>query len=404
MCKVLFLTGLDPWAEPGGGTSTFAKHMLMAYGSKLAISSYCNEDLPVGEWIKRDYKNEKVNFFNRGPYLNSAHRKPIIPNRIKTYMNAKKWLKKIYTIRIYNLFTDSPELLFVTQKFRWDSVCYSFAGLSNPVSNARYAWARLLGSIFETRMLKTLNEISPDAMIAAADNETIDHFLKRTGNLIDGKKLHQFPTRVDTSCFFPQEKNSLRNELGIPKNRLIIAVVGRLCWVKGWDLLIYALSSLKLKIKDVFIYFIGDGEDRAKIIEKAEELGLSDNILITGFLPQSEVVKHINASDLCAVGSYREGWSIAMCEALACGKALVTTNISGAHDMVQNGKNGYIIESRNPEKYAAAIQNALKLPHAKEHSLKISKRFSLDKMAEDMGSIWSPLRVEKNLCIKQTNR
>jgi glycosyltransferase involved in cell wall biosynthesis len=171
-------------------------------------------------------------------------------------------------------------------------------------------------------------------------------------------------------------------------------VTGRLCWIKGWELLLEAVKILKCSIFKIRLIFVGDGEDRASLEKKASLVGLTENVQITGFISQFEVVKYINASDVCIVGSYQEGWSLAMCEIIACGKTLVSTDVSGARDMVHNGRNGFVVMERTPEVYAKAIMEAMQLPNAKIHSLQISERYALKNLAKDLGSLWGPLAIE----------
>jgi glycosyltransferase involved in cell wall biosynthesis len=98
---------------------------------------------------------------------------------------------------------------------------------------------------------------------------------------------------------------------------------------------------------------------------------------------------YYNAADLVLVGSHMEGWSIAMVEALACGKNIVSTNVSGAGDMISNGKNGFIVESRNSELFAKKMTEAIKLPLPNECSIKKSISYSLSTLRKDIEEHWT---------------
>jgi glycosyltransferase involved in cell wall biosynthesis len=389
--KAVFITAKDPWGEPSGGQSTFAKHLLNAYGDSLAFTSDCNEALPVGEWVERKYKNQVIKFLSRGSTHQKKDKKPFIPARVPTYFRARQYMAKIYSLGIRNVFTDSPEFLLALSGRHWESVCYRFAGVNNPVAFSRYPWLRFLGGSYEWLMLKTLQKVNPDVMIAAADQRAIDAFFERTRAKLDRSKFHQFPTRVDTELFCPMPRDSVRQELCFSQDRLILVATGRLCWIKGWDLLLEALNVLVKSRPDTQLIFVGDGEDHQAVIQRSKQLGVYKNILITGFLPQAEVVKYINAADVCTVASHREGWSLAMCEILACGQRIVSTDVSGARDMVHQGKNGFIVSGREPEDYANAILDSLELVGASEYSLKISSKYAVNQLVRDLGSIWSPL-------------
>ena len=96
-------------------------------------------------------------------------------------------------------------------------------------------------------------------------------------------------------------------------------------------------------------------------------------------------------SDLCAVTSHSEGWSLAMLEMLACGKAIVSTDVSGANDMIRSGHNGFVVKERNPSLFADAISKALELKNVREVSLEIAARYSTKTIVSDLGLLWQPL-------------
>lgn len=391
---VLFITSGDPWGISKGGQTTFAKHLLTAFGSKLAVTSNCDDpEISVGKWIRRPYNNQQVWFFNRGSLHHCTDRKPIIPARINSYWNTKKFMSQIYKTSPKNVIIDSPELLFVATSFYWNSICFRFAGVNNPVLNSRYRWSRALGRCFEQYFVKVLNRVKPDAIIAAADHAAIEEFNKRTGNKLDRSRFYQFPTRVDTELFHPMDTVESRKLLAISAQAKVFVMTGRLCWIKGWDLLLEAFAWIKEKYTDALLVFVGDGEDHEALLSKAKVLKVLGNVIITGFVSQSQVVKYINSADVCLVGSHCEGWSLAMCEILACGKAIVSTDVSGAREMVKDGENGYVIRVRDPHLYATAVLKSLNLLRAREVSLKIAESLSVKNLARDLGVLWEPLRI-----------
>lgn len=392
---VLLLTEGDPWGTPTGGQRTFAKHLLTAFGARLAASSHCDDEtLPVGKWIQRPYANTPVWFLNRGSIKGRKDKMPLVPARISAYFKARQFMPQIRQKAFSGLFVDTPEMLFAASPYKWPSVCYRFAGVNNPVANSRYPWARTLGGYFEKYQIATLNRMKPDVIIAAADFAAIEEFHSRTGNMLDRSRFHQFPTRVDTDLFRPINIQEERSILGISFDAKVFVATGRLCWIKGWDLLLEAFIHIKQKYPNAILIFVGDGEDHAKVEARAMALGVYENVRITGFLPQSDVVRYMDAADVCLVGSYREGWSLAMCEMIACGKAVVSTDVSGARDMVKDGKNGYVVSNRDPKVYADAVLNAMKLERAREHSLRIAERYAVKNLAKELGALWKPLAIE----------
>lgn len=390
----LLLVAKDPWAEPKGGQTTFAKSLVRCLGPKLAVVATSDEPLPVGKWSHRSFDGQSIPFFNLGPLALRDGRKPLVPVRLAVYRRVRRWLSEVRELGISSIFVDSPELLLAVQRQSWSSVCYSFAGVENPVSFSRYRCLRPLGGLFEAIFLRALDRIQPDAMIAAADEAAIHSFCLRTRGRLAPNQIHSFPTRVDTSTFLPKPVAGLRRQLGISESQLVLVCTGRISWVKGWDFLLDGLWSLVRRGEDARLIFVGDGEDRSKLLARAAEMDLSRRVTVTGFLPQTRVCDHINAGDVSVVGSHREGWSLAMIEALACGKPLVSTLVSGARDLIDEGVNGFILSTRDPDQFATAVLNAATLPRASQVSLEISQRYSTDRLAVDLGQVWAPFSDE----------
>jgi glycosyltransferase involved in cell wall biosynthesis len=387
----LFCVCIDPWGEPKGGQARFAKQMLHAFGDRLAVAGITNEDLPLRRWIDRRFEGNVIKFFNMGKIQQKNGTKPIIPLRLVVYHYAKISMPIIHSTGVKSLFIESPEVLFAAANYKWNSVCYRFAGVSNPVANSRYKWARLFGAIFERKLFSDLNKINVDSILASADYKAIEELVARSKGQINRSLIHHFPTRIDTSLFQPFSKEEKRKALNLEKNKTIIVSCGRLSWLKGWDLILDSLVCLQKSGQDFQVIFVGDGEDRSKLFQKAKELKIEKNILVTGFIPNSEVQSYLDAADLCVVASQKEGWSLAMLEMLACGKAIVSTDVSGADAMIRSGHNGFIVKERNPTLFADAITKALKLKNAKEVSLEIAARYSTKTIVFDLGLLWQPL-------------
>ncbi|MBP3556727.1 MAG: glycosyltransferase family 4 protein [Thermoguttaceae bacterium] len=394
--RAIYISPGDPWGNPRGGQTAFAKQALEAFGNRFAVVSPAEiDDLPVGRWTLGDWKGEPIWRFNIGSYApRNKSRAPLIPRRVVFRALIKKYLPEIYEIETKNIFCDSPEVLGVLKKYRWDSFCYRFAGLNNPVEFSRYARLRFLGGWFHRRMLANLVELKPDALLAAADAETTAQFAQDNKAILKGLAIESFPTRFDPSVFYPTDGLAERRELGWEEYYPRLLITGRLSWLKGWDLALDALAILKRKFSNPRLIFVGDGEDRAKIEKRIRELGIQNEVCVEGFLPPSEVRRRLAASDLYLISSLREGWSVASTEALACGKRLVATDVSGVSESVADGKNGFIVRNRDPEAYARAICDALEIPtknNANEFSTSISKRFSKERLRLDWARLWKPL-------------
>jgi glycosyltransferase involved in cell wall biosynthesis len=389
--KTVLCASIDPWSEPTGGQTTFAKHLIQEFGPRLAVASTCTEALPEGRWLSRHFYGHEIQFFSFGRVQLPKRTRPLIPARLRVYWRAKRHMFRLYESGVRNLLLESPELLFAASSFKWDSVCYSFAGVSNAVTISRYRMARIFGPLFEDRMIAALHRIRPEVLIAAADEDAITEMHERTGGRLNQFPIYSFPTRVDTRKFYPENKSESRDRVGLPQNATVLLSVGRLCWIKGWVLLLDVVRLLSRSVPNLKMVFVGDGEDRGQIEAKALLLGIRDSILITGFLPHDQMHTFINAADVCLVASHQEGWSVAMLEVVACGRPMVSTSVSGATSLIRQGRNGWVLPTRDPACYAEAIVKALHLPSVADVSLPIADQFAVTNLARDLGALWRPL-------------
>jgi glycosyltransferase involved in cell wall biosynthesis len=179
--------------------------------------------------------------------------------------------------------------------------------------------------------------------------------------------------------------------LGLSPRRLTLVACGRLNWVKGWPFLLEVLKSILQRDPTAQLIFVGDGEDRSRIERETARMYLDNHVKITGFVSQAVVHDYLNAADVGVVGSHAEGWSLAMLELLACGKPLVSTDVSGARDMIRPGKNGFVCSQRQPDQFAAEVLRAAHLTGASEVSLEIAAAYSMNRLAADLGRLWKPL-------------
>ena len=388
--RALLCVSVDPWNQPHGGQTTFARHLLAAFKSDFAVVSTCAEALPVGRWVARNFEGTQIPFLNIGSLARSSSRRPRIPARISVYCMAARRMATVHRSGIPNIFIDDPELALAASNYRWSSVCYNVAGVFNPAALSRYPAARLLSQFCESAILRAIRKLDPEVIMAAGDSTLVERL--RSIESLSRCRIEALPTRVNLDRFFPEPQCVARDRAGLARDRRVLIALGRLSWIKGWDLLLRAVAFLKRTDPGILLVFVGDGEDRDKITAEVRAQGVADNIHITGFVTQESVRTFLNAADVCVVGSHSEGWSVAMLEALACGKPIVSTRVSGSREMIAEGLNGFVVEGRDPETYAAAVRKALSLRDAEHVSRKIAARYSLAGLAHELRAKWTALQ------------
>ena len=389
MSKLLILENCNFKDFPTGGTLTFAKQLIKVLPSeKIALVGITTENIKIGEWATIWETNQSFEFF---PILrlNPNKKKPLIPLRLKSFFALLFFLRKIRNRPYRFVFTQTPQFIFALSLFSWKSICFCFAGLGNSVKLSKYKSLRFLGGMYETILLNLLNK-NTTCIFAAADTNSIQEF-KQNHKAIRNKEIISLPTRFDEKTFYPRDKKTLRTKLKLPQEKIILVTTGRLCWVKGWDLLLEVLL-LRSKEENTLLVFVGDGEDRNLIEERYPYL-FYQQILITGFVDSETVAEYLNASDVFIFGSYTEGWSTSLIEALACGKPIVTTNVSSASDIVKDGITGFIVKERSPALFNKFIDEATDLKNVKSVSKKMALKYSKSSLYDDFTNNWKIIKT-----------
>jgi glycosyltransferase involved in cell wall biosynthesis len=377
---------------PVGGQLSFAKQMIRAFGSRLALVGVSTDDTPVGRWVKRVFDGKTCDFFSIGRWRASAC-KPIIPRRIIAYCGIARYRRQILSTGIRSAFISAPEALLASYRWGWNDLCFLFPGLDGALRMSRYRWAKLFEGVFDSHVVSAVQ--SANLVLAAADKAAIREFSARTGGKIREEGITSFPTRADTDIFHPADQAEARRKLGVPEGVPVFVTVGRVNRRKGWDLLIESFRHLSAERPDAHLYFVGDGEDTPKVAERLRELGLAERAHITGYCDSGQTAAYLNAADVFVLASYFEGWPTVMVEALAAGKAIVSTSVGAAEDSIDHGKNGYIVYERDARLFSDAMIRALSLD-ACSHSLTKSRLYALNGLAGDLGRLWAPLRLTKD--------
>ncbi|MCU1292848.1 MAG: glycosyl transferase, group 1 [Bryobacterales bacterium] len=169
-------------------------------------------------------------------------------------------------------------------------------------------------------------------------------------------KIVAIPNGVAAARVRPSmQRDLLREELAAQSEDTVVLCSGRLAHQKGLDELLGAVASLKrtdsLPLK---LWFAGDGPLRCELEARAAELCLGNDVRFLGFC--DNVADLLAASDIVALPTYREGMSIALLEAMAAGRPIVTTSIGSNLEATQNGKAALLVPPGNVLALADAIR------------------------------------------------
>ena len=191
-------------------------------------------------------------------------------------------------------------------------------------------------------------------------------------------------------------KSSVRQELGIPKDAIVIGKIARLFELKGHEFLIKAAKKIVEQNPKVHFLFVGDGLLKDELVKEIAELGLSNHFHMPGLIPPYDVPKYVDAMDIVCHLSLREGLPRAVVQGLAAEKPVVTYNLDGAPEVVFNEKTGFICP---PETVTEVQDSLIKLVESQEIRDKLGKngrelvkaKFAWQKMVDDLEDVYSKL-------------
>ena len=151
-----------------------------------------------------------------------------------------------------------------------------------------------------------------------------------------------------------EEKQMLRQKLSITEKKMVISV-SRFIASKRLDMLIRSGAALG---KDVGVYIIG-GEPTEEYLRIQKELG-AENIHFVGFTKKDRLAEYYRAADLFALPTQTDVWGLVINESMAYGLPVVTTDrcVAGL-ELIESGKNGYIIPVDDQDALTEAIRQTL---------------------------------------------
>ena len=203
---------------------------------------------------------------------------------------------------------------------------------------------------------------------------------------IPGNKVRVLPNGIDTNIFHPEGEKE--------ENQILF--VGRVCREKGIDTLIKALTYLKTPTNLTIIgpedWNPGHFSQILELIRKENEKG-KHKIVYLGAKTRGEIIKYYQKASMFVLPSQREGFPMVILEALACETPVITTNVDGIAEILQNNECGIIIPPNNPQKLAEAIQFLLddKKTRTKfgwKGREMVEKCFSMDAVVEKLCKIY----------------
>jgi glycosyltransferase involved in cell wall biosynthesis len=238
--------------------------------------------------------------------------------------------------------------------------------------------------------------LKPTKKIIAVSSKVAQEF-KAIG--VPEKQITIIPNGVNLEEFsYALDGGNFRKSLNIKENEKLILSIGRLEEIKGFQYLIMALAKIQSEASPVKLVIAGPEFNYGQQLRKlVTETRMEDKVIFYGPIDGREKLNALAASDVAIVPSIYEGFSIFLLEAMAAGKPVIATKTGIAQELIQNGKNGFLINPNNVEDLSEKIiavlsDNRLSSLMSRE-SRNTAKTF-------DWGKIAAQILLIYNQCLK----
>lgn len=149
---------------------------------------------------------------------------------------------------------------------------------------------------------------------------------------------------------------------GAEKTPCSLLQVSNLIRQKHVDTTLTAFAQVKKAHPEARLTVIGRGPERENLESLARELGVARDVRFTGQLPNEEVLAEMARTQFFCMPSVREGFGIVYLEAMASGCLTMGTRGEGVADLIENGKNGFLVPPEEPAAIAELIEWGLAHP------------------------------------------
>ncbi len=250
-----------------------------------------------------------------------------------------------------------PDLIFCTH-INFSFLCFSLKklfGLDYVVfTHGIEAWN--IKSFLKKKALKN------SKFVVTVSRHTAGRIIEQIPEL--RKNIFFLPNTVDDDRFSINKKpENLMRKYNLISSDKIILTVARLNStekLKGYDKVIQALPAIIKGVPNTFYVLVGSGNDVGRIESLIKKLGLENNVILQGFIPDEELADYYNLCDVFIMPSKKEGFGIVFLEALASGKPVIAGNKDGSKDALLDGELGILVDPDDINEIAEKVIKVLK--------------------------------------------
>ena len=214
-------------------------------------------------------------------------------------------------------------------------------------------------------------------------------------------KLRVIYNGVDPQVYKMDDKPAeLKSALNIPDGAPIVGIVARLVPEKDH---ITFLESARMVLQDcpqARFLIVGKGPEDGKIKAYVERFGLKDKVILVGY--RTDIPRVLNLLDILVLSSLKEGFGMAILEAMAAGKPVVATDAGGNTEVMVDGQTGFIVPKKDSSSLALRILTLIENPRmaavmGQKGYERVCQKFSMGKMVNETAKLYLELLEKKGI-------
>ncbi|MTI59138.1 MAG: glycosyltransferase family 4 protein [Firmicutes bacterium] len=325
------------------------------------------------------------------PFFNRCQEAGIEVEKIKKIRNST-FLNPIYQYCLIKFLKNKRiDAIFFCQSshFKYASIAARLAGLKKIIY--RRALAKPINNTFYNRLLlkkcvthfMAISKVTLDTSISKIPKQCLPE--EKIKLIYNGVDLNRFTN--------PEIKKDIRAEYRIDSDAVVIANIGRLSRQKAQQYFIESLPEVLNKYPDTYALLIGKGSKEELLKDRVEELSIQDKVIFTGF--RDDIPSILKQIDFLVHTAIYEGCPWIILEAMMVGVPIVATNGSTLPEFIDDGKNGYLAEDKNPagiaKKIIKMIENEDRSRMGKIGQETAIKKYSFENMIDN---------IEKEILLK----
>lgn len=173
------------------------------------------------------------------------------------------------------------------------------------------------------------------------------------------EKIKVIPLGFDLMKFrenLSEKRIKTRTEWNLDEEEVAVAIVGRLAPIKNHFLFLDVIELLAEKGIKARYFIVGDGQERDFIEERAKKLEKTYNLKIELTSWIKDIATFNAGMDIICLSSDNEGTPVSLIEAQASGVPVVSTDVGGVKDILEEGETGFVVPKKDPEAFGEKLQ------------------------------------------------